>query len=280
MLVPLVLAVLLGSPPLAGTRVVVLCDDSTRPYVETIRGLELAGATVEQFRVDDQRLRLRYRRDDAALTLWLALGPRSARALAKAAPGPRGAALLTGREVPSGMPALTLDPPLPWLLGRVGTAFPGRRRLIVVRRKGAAVRDEEVLAAARGAGFRLELHSAANPGEAVPALEEALRRDRRGAIVLLLPDPNVVTADSIAPLAVSGLAFRVPVVGFSGYFLRAGALAAVAVDYRALGVEALSLIRAGNNVSATPFAARLVVDGRLAERLGIVVATGDGVEVR
>src|SRR5262249_45639355 len=153
------------------------------------------------------------------------------------------------------------------------TAFPGRTRLVVVRSPAfGAAHDAALVAAAKARGFSLAFGDAASAGEVVPALEAALRQGSGPAVVWLLPDNQSITADSVAPLIQEALARRVPVVGFSAYFLRVGAVAAVTVDYAGLGKQAAQLAQAGTLHREAPTAARLIVDEKLAQRLGVVVA--------
>ena len=266
---------LIAAPPLAGTRVAVIADDGSRPYEDAIQGLTDAGATVERWKATDRDLGARLRKPEGRTVL--ALGPKSAALLARSGTGPRAALVPRARDAPAGLAAVTLEIPFGRQLAWLASAFPDRRRVLVVRGDKAA--DPELRGAARQAGFTLELADVARAGEAVPAAQAVLQRGRRGAILWLLPDPIAVTADTLSPLLQTSLAYRVPSVGFSRYFLRAGALAAVVVDYRAAALQAVALARAGEARVEPAAAARLVVDGRLAERLGIAVGAGAGIEV-
>jgi hypothetical protein len=259
--------------------VAVVLDRDSRAYGQAVTSIERAGHRVTRLKADDPQLAARLRALPPGSSC-LAFGPRSAKLLERETRCARAALFVQSREAPAGMPAVTLEVPHTRQLGWLHQAFPGRRHLIVLRQPGASnIDDEELRAAATAAGFELVLAAVRSSGDAVPVLEAALRGRHRSAVVWLLPDPVAISTSTVAPLTQTALAARVPVVGFSEYFLRVGAIAAVAVDYGACGTQALALARAGGGHVA-PAAARLVVEGRLAERLGIAVSEGPGVEIR
>ena len=208
-------------------------------------------------------------------TVALALGPRAAAKIA-ASRAPRAAALVRAAEAPASVPAVVLEAPLAAALPVLARTFPGRTRVLVVGRVVDAA--PALAAAARAAGLTIEVVAAPRADVAVPALERALATDRRRTIVWLAPDAEVVTGDVVAPLVRAALAARVPLIGFSRYFLSAGALGAVSVDYGAASTRALTLASAAGAPHEPP-STTLVVDGRRAERLGVVVKGGPGVEV-
>lgn len=278
------LAVAPGAEPnLAGTRVVLLVEDEANRAAPSVReadaALSGAGARVSVQSVPEASRALRSigpGSDDDAL--WLAVGKGAAPALAAATPRKR-AALLVRHGEAAGLPAVVVDVPLDAQLGWLASAFPGRSRVLVPRRPGSRV-DGSLLAAAAAHGLRLELVDVERPGETVPALQAALRRGSAPALVFLVPDSTALTADTLAPLAQMALEARAPLVGFSPYFLRIGALAAVASDVGPAARQAAALALAGQPMEEAPRAARLLVDGRLAERLGVAVRESPGVEVR
>lgn len=278
------LAVAPGAEPnLAGTRVVLLVAadaERTAPSVrEADASLSGAGARVSVRSVPEAARALASvgpGSDDDAL--WLALGKGAAPALAAATPRRR-AALLVRHGEAAGLPAVVVDVPVDAQLGWLAAAFPGRSRVLVPRRPGSGV-DELLRAAAASHGLRLELVDVERPGETVPALQAALRRGSAPALVFLVPDSTALTADTLAPLAQMALEARAPLVGFSPYFLRIGALAAVASEVGPSARQAAALALSGQPVEEAPRAARLLVDGRLAERLGVAVRESPGVEVR
>jgi hypothetical protein len=162
-------------------------------------------------------------------------------------------------------------------LALVARGFPGRTRVIVLRDPARRADDEALRGAAAAAGLTLVLVDVASPGEAVPAFVAALRAPGPPSILLALPDTTVLTADTVAPLSQAALSARVPLVGTSGYFLKIGAVAAVVVDGAGAARAALAVARGEGR---PPTRVSMLVDGRLAQRLGIPVRAGDGIEVR
>lgn len=272
-----------AEPSLAGLPVVLLVEKDGERGATAVReadaSLTGAGARVSIRTVAEAARSLATTgagSDDDAL--WLAVGRGAAPALAAATPRRRAALLVRAGEG-AGLPAVVMEVPVERQLAWLADAFPGRRRVLVPRRPGSAV-DEPLLAAAAKHGLQLELVDVQRPAETVPALQQALRRGSAPALIFLVPDTTALTADTLAPLAQTALEARAPLVGFASYFLRIGALAAVVSDAGPMARQAAALAQAGAVVEEAPRAARLLVDGRLAERLGVAVRAGPGVEVR
>jgi len=262
--------------PSAGPAVLVVHDGDSAPYRKAVDGVKQATASVEQVASDDPALAARLARDDGALVV--ALGPKAAAAVARSGRTSASAALLRAEDAPAGMSAVSFDvaPGIvaPW----IKRAFPGRTRVIVLVRPDDTMRKDALRAAAAASGFRVELVDVADPRDAVAALVRALAVEARTSVVWLQPDPKLATRDTLPALVEAGLRARVPTVGFSAYLLRAGALAAVRLDFAAMGEEAAR--RAAGKPARPPDAwATLEVNGRLAERLGVTVGAGAGVEV-
>jgi hypothetical protein len=219
----------------------------------------------------------------------LAVGKKSARAVALS-PLPRKAALFVSHaDAPPNLAAVVVDVPVADQLTWIAQALPGRSRVVVARHpaRGPVV-DPPLRAAATAAGLTLLLVDVTAPGDAVPAVAAALDRPGARAVLLFLADDAVVTADTIAPLMQAAFRSRTPVVGFSSYFAKVGAVAVVTTDAAVMANEALALAMSTPDAAAAgpPAAHRssasagLLVDGRLAERLGIPVTDGPHIEVR
>ncbi len=268
----LLAALLFGAP-----RVVVLRDGETGAYAQAVDGLRAAGATVEIVAPDAVAGRLAAPLPPAADETWLALGPHSAAALAAASPRARAAAWLLEADAPASMPAVTLEVAPAQQVQWIAAAFPDRRRLIVLRQPAAA-RDAMLRAAA--IGFTLDLVDVTHPAEAGPALEVALRSDAARSILWLLPDPVALTPETIGPLLQLALGARAAAVGFSQYFLRAGALGAFVVDPGAAALRAVELAHLPGVTREPPPVAVLALDAGLAGRLGVRISPAPGVELR
>ncbi|MBI1948429.1 MAG: hypothetical protein HYS27_22270 [Deltaproteobacteria bacterium] len=265
-------------PSLAGVNVVLLVDKESgrgAPAVGEARAALVASGAAVVVRTVAEAARTWADADDA---VWLALGKVAAKALANAPPRSRAALLVRAGEA-GGLPAVVVDVPFERQLAWLAAAFPGRTRVLVPRRPGNAA-DAALRAAAATSGLTVELVDVHQPGETVPALQAALRRPGAPALILLVPDATALTPDTLAPLAQSALEARAPLIGFSSYFLRIGALAASIAEVGPSARQAVAAAKAGVVVEEAPRAAHLLVDGRLAERLGVPVREGPGVEVR
>jgi hypothetical protein len=254
-----------------GSALVVVSDADTEPYRQAVAALRQVEPSLERFATDDPSLGDRLSRagvDD----LWVALGSRAAMLVAKAPGSRKAAALVKTAEVPPGLSAVTLEVDANRLAGWLTTAFAPRRRLAFL--VGSAASS---WSATPGT---IELVRVRSSADAVSTLARALSGREKESVVYVAPDPGFVTADSVPPLIEAALAARVPIVGFSPYFLRLGALAAIDIDFGAAAVQALRLAQSGRVFIVAPDVVRLVVDGRLSERLGVAVHGGDEIEVR
>lgn len=218
--------------------------------------------------------------EQGASASWVALGPRSARQLAKAPVPRKAAALVQARDKPDGLTTVSLLPPLTRQLELLQQGFPGRTRLLVLKQKGSSLINAEALTSAgKEAGVTVEVLETKNANEGVYVLERALRTERSRTLVWLLPDRGAVTSRTVPSLVRLALTGRVPLVGFSGVFLKAGAHGALVSDYGRMALQALALAEAGEQggqlVTPSP---TLYVQQRLASRLGITTRLGDGVE--
>ena len=98
----------------------------------------------------------------------------------------------------------------------------------------------------------------------------------KGKVDLLLtfPDPDLYNPVTIKPLILNALENRLPVVGFSPAFVRAGAVAGIYPDYRETGRQAAELVlRALHGEERVagdgPAKVRVAVNERVARLLGI-----------
>lgn len=120
-------------------------------------------------------------------------------------------------------------------------------------------------------GLSVVAESAARDTELYPALQSVLRSCD---VLLALPDPYIVNVSTAQNLLLTSFRFRVPVIGYSAAYVRAGALAAVYSTPRQMGGEAAQIARQVWRGTALP-AARyprqfsVVINRQLAESLGI-----------
>lgn len=280
------LFVALGLPPsaeaqtnAAGAATLVIVDGDSGPYRQAVAGAKVKAPTARVVSVADGRKALLAAPEGTRL---VALGPRSARLLTELKPGRGAAALVQASDVPKGLSHVALEIPLDVQALWLKRGFPGRNRLVVLRRPQGTVDDDALKEAVKMHGLDVDLVDVGDASEAVFALERALRRDRQRAVVWLLADPAVITGETVAPLIQVALSARVPIVGFSGYFLKAGAVGAMRTDFGKMGEDAVALAEhaaeGARPDKLTPPGAHLALNERLAERLGIVLGSGSGLE--
>lgn len=119
--------------------------------------------------------------------------------------------------------ALVIDQPLERRLALVHAAFPEARRLAVLLGPASRGLAPGIREAVDGR-WELALEEVSGSREVVPALEGLLRP---GGVLLSFADPVVYNRDTVKSILLTSFRYRVPVVGFSRSYVRAGAVAAV-----------------------------------------------------
>jgi putative tryptophan/tyrosine transport system substrate-binding protein len=92
--------------------------------------------------------------------------------------------------------------------------------------------------------------------------------------VLCFPDPDFYNSVTIKPLVLASLEARLPLVGFSPAFVRAGAAAGIYPDYRETGRQVAELaqrmMRSEERIADEgPSKVKVAVNQRVARLLGI-----------
>ncbi|MBK7975015.1 MAG: hypothetical protein IPK07_17610 [Deltaproteobacteria bacterium] len=116
-------------------------------------------------------------------------------------------------------------------------------------------------------------------GEKVSSVREGLQALRRirGTVdaIVLLPNPDVVSDETVEYAVAAGLERRIPVVGFSPRITASGALFSVSLDPAAIAHQAAELARralaGATPPPELPRSQRLTVNRRTARLLGIEV---------
>ncbi len=175
-----------------------------------------------------------------------------------------------------------LDVPFPAVLDRLRRSFPDRTRLGIIynpRRRGE---ERAILAAqARAAGFTPALADASGPAELLKAFRSLIGS---ADMVLCFPDSSLYNSATIKPFILASLENRLPIVGFSANFVRAGAAFGVYPDFRAVGRQAAeAALRWAPAVDRAPEEnpRELVaaVNQRVLHLLGIQLRAGSGLAV-
>ena len=211
----------------------------------------------------------------------VAVGRRALDVLTAGLNVPTIATMMLSCELPPAWPlslssAITLDLGAPLILDQLRQMAPKATKVAVVSDDTAPESARaEFAAAAERVGFRASMLVATSPKHLmdVPA-------SCRGRVDLLvcLPSPRLYHRAVLEPLMLDSIRSRVPLIGFSEAFARAGAAAAIYPHYGALGAQiATELQGVGRNVAVTrverPRKARAALNLRVLRLLGIKLAT-------
>jgi putative ABC transport system substrate-binding protein len=172
--------------------------------------------------------------------------------------------------------------PVGTLLAEVKLLLPQRRRVGIIRsRAHASQTAAAVEAAARQHGYTAVVVDCDGPADLLQALA-ALKG--RVDLVLCPPDPDLYNSVTIKPLILASLEHRLPIVGFSAAFVRAGAVVGVYPDYREIGRQtgelAWRILRGEDgNHEEGPRKVNAAINQRVAHLLGVDFQANAGVEV-
>jgi ABC-type uncharacterized transport system substrate-binding protein len=179
--------------------------------------------------------------------------------------------VLHGRQV-EGAGHVDLDVSLSMQLGAMRALWPQHGRVGIIRNPARSRYSSEALESrVRGEGFTAMVVDCNGPGGLLKAVAAM-----RGKVDFLLcfPDPDLYNAVTIKPLVMASLESRLPVVGFSPAFVRAGAAAGIYPDYRETGRQTAEMavrILRGEERGADegPRKIRVAVNQRITHLLGV-----------
>jgi len=146
------------------------------------------------------------------------------------------AAPLTGRV----NAAVYLDIPVRTLVGELRRLFPDKARVGIIRNPARGGPTAAQLRAQAGETAALEIADCATPDELLPVF---LSFRKKADFVICLPDGSLYNGATARPLIMASLESRLPIVGFSPSFVRAGAAVGVYPDYRGIGEQTADLVR-------------------------------------
>jgi len=138
---------------------------------------------------------------------------------------------------PSMSPAATisLDIPLQTMLARMKQVFPGKTRLGIIRNpKTASLAAGALQAQAEQQGFTARVVECSGIEQLLAALQKL-----KGEVdfIWCLPDGTLYNSATIKPLILSSIENRLPLIGFSEGFARAGAAIGIYPDFHDVGVQ-------------------------------------------
>lgn len=167
--------------------------------------------------------------------------------------------------------ALYLDQPAQRQIDLIRALLPNARNIGLVVGPTHQRDLDTIRPLAASKSLTLVTEKASRDTELYPALQSVLRTSD---VLLALPDPYVVNVSTAQNLLLTAFRFRVPVIGYSAAYVRAGALAAVYSTPRQIGLEAAQIVRQVWRGSAMP-APRyprnfsIAINRALAENLGL-----------
>jgi putative tryptophan/tyrosine transport system substrate-binding protein len=133
------------------------------------------------------------------------------------------------------MSALPLDQPLSRQMALIRAAFPERTRVVALLGPDSGAQSAALTAAAERHGLRLATARIATPEEIHSGLQRLLPE---GEVLLAVPDSVVFNATNVQNILRTSFRSRVPLVGFSAAYARAGAVLALYSTPAQLGEQA------------------------------------------
>jgi hypothetical protein len=260
----------------SGDRVAVVYHSGGEAYVEAVGGvrevLGRAGTEAVWQDVADNQRRL-----SGGFRLAIALGTAGWEAIEREAlrtailPALVARAEAEQHSTASRAATVYLDVPVPVVLHELRGVFRGKARAGLIQGRAAAAGEEQqIIVRARQSGFQLAIRVCADPRELVPAL---LSLRGKADFVLTTPDTRLFNAATVKPLVLASLENRLPLIGFSAGFVRAGAAAGVYPDYRDLGEQtaeaAVRWMNGQGGSEETPRKRVIAVNQRVTRLLGV-----------
>lgn len=173
-------------------------------------------------------------------------------------------------------PGISMDIPFEAKLSEFKRIFPAVKTIGTIYSSEYSPLFEEAFQACAKLGLRLIGKKIASQNEFSSALEEVL--DKTDGF-LMVADPNVYLPKTTEQLLISGIQRKIPVIGLSASYAKAGAIIAFDCDYEDLGRQTAELflrILAGENQAVRETAA---VPRRITYSLNLLVAERIGIKL-
>ena len=135
--------------------------------------------------------------------------------------------------------SLLLDQPISRQLSVVKAALPNKKRLGVIYGPQSQRLRSEVRSAVKKHGFTLVERTSGKGKEIGRKLKSLLKSVD---LVLALPDPSLYNKKTLANVLLTSFRHKVPVIGFSAGFVKAGALLATHTSPKQVGRQAAQLV--------------------------------------
>jgi putative tryptophan/tyrosine transport system substrate-binding protein len=134
-----------------------------------------------------------------------------------------------------GAATISLDIPIEEMTAHLKKIFPEKTRLGIIRNPASSSgTSAQLQARAQPLGFTVRVVDAASPEQLLPAL---MSLKGQVDLVWCMPDGLLYNSVTIKPLILASLENRLPLIGFSESFARAGAALGVYPDFRDIGLQ-------------------------------------------
>lgn len=175
---------------------------------------------------------------------------------------------------------IALDLPPDRLVREINQLFPSKKRIAVVGANDLSSRSS-IMKAAVSLDLTIHFVESRTPRELLAALGEV---SRQADLLWCLPARDLYEPASVTALLLRSIQNRLPVIGFSEGFARAGAAASFFPDYRDVGMQTSEAVRRyleGGSESSRerPRRFRVCVNRRVIRILGIKMPDSANLEV-
>lgn len=233
---PLLLA---GVPALTSDRIAVICNCSVDAYKEALEGIrQVLGREPDVLAPEPASAGLIAAASQNSGRAYIAIGRDAVRYATSVKPGLSvvGTMILREDAATGGTPLATevdLDVPPRVLLQKIHRLFPRASRLGILI--SGNVDRAGLVASARELALSIEVSEVSGPANLLKAF---LALKGKTDLVVTFPDNALYNGATVKPLVLASLEERLPIVGFSAAFVRAGAAAGVFADFKEAGRQA------------------------------------------
>ncbi len=266
-------------PPARGA-IVVAYESGVDAYAEALEGIgaTLGSSTLRLVDLNAAGADLTRALGAPGVQLVIAVGSRAlAEVQSRKAAVPTIATMMLHLAEGEGGGHVELDIPLSAQLQAMRWLWPNRFRAGIIRNPGRSRYSAEALESrARKEGYTVLVIDCDGPAR---LLKTVAAMKGKVDFLLCFPDPDLYNPVTVKPLVMASLEGRLPIVGFSPAFVRAGAAAGIYPDYRETGRQtgemAQRLLRGEDRgADEGPRKIRVAVNQRVARLLGVEFKSG------
>ena len=160
-------------------------------------------------------------------------------------------------------------------LKKISKILPGAKKIAVVYSDETAPVYKQMLQCSEAMGFQLVSRKVNLPKEFPGVVADLFKQ---ADCFLMIPDSKVYFPQSVEYLLLEGLRNKIPVIGISSVYTKAGALMSFDCDYRALGMQTAGIVlkilngeKPANLSPEGPEKIKLSLNLVVSERLGIKI---------